>query len=210
MRIAFRQSDWTRFARSRNSSGYAQFFAAPLAITLTTLVGMVVTNQVRDRYGMQIWQPTDLLIYMQSMEYTTATRIGTFFAGLGWLMSQLSVNIINNSVGSGMDLSSLVPELINIRRGAVITAVLGIAANPWRLVHSPGTFTAVMSSFGTFTAPVAGILIADFWFVRKTCYNIPELYMAHSRYWYCHGFNYRSFMAWFLAVWPSMRIALSP
>lgn len=202
---AFRQSDWTRFARSRKAPAIAQMVAAPLTITFTALIGTFVANEVRDRYGVQTWQPTEILAQMQSMEYTAGMRVGTFFAGVGWLFSQLSINLVHNSVAAGMDLSSMIPEVINIRRGAVVIVILGIATSPWRLVRSPATFIVVMSAFGTFTAPLAGILIADFWWVRKASYNVEELYMANSRYWYCYGFNYRAFMAWFLAMWPSIR-----
>ncbi|KAI5814656.1 permease for cytosine/purines, uracil, thiamine, allantoin-domain-containing protein [Pyronema omphalodes] len=202
-----RQSDWTRFATGKRSAVSSQLLAAPVTITLTALIGIVVTSATSDFLGKKVWQPILLLTYIQKHDYSAAIRAGTFFAGFGWFVSQLSINVIHNSVAAGMDLSAMIPEYINVRRGAIIMAVIGIVINPWRFVYSPGTFITVLSSFGLFTAPAAGPLIVDFWIVRRKRWNVPHLFVGNEEgtYWYWRGVNWRAFAAWTVATIPSLR-----
>ena len=71
---------------------------------------------------------------------TAAARAGTFFAGLGLLASQLALCIVLNSVAAGMDLTTLCPQYINLRRGSYIVMVIGIAVCPWKYVNQATTF----------------------------------------------------------------------
>ena len=74
----------------------------------------------------------------QSM--TPAARAGTFFAGVGLLASQLALCIVLNSVAAGMDLTTICPKYINIRRGSYIIMLVGIAVCPWNYVNQASTF----------------------------------------------------------------------
>ena len=71
---------------------------------------------------------------------TRSGRAGTFFAGLGLLASQLALCVVLNSVAAGMDLTTLCPKYINLRRGAYIVAIVGIAVCPWNYVNKASTF----------------------------------------------------------------------
>ena len=71
---------------------------------------------------------------------TPLGRAGTFFAGLGLLASQLALCVVLNSVAAGMDLTTLCPKYINLRRGAYIITIIGIAVCPWNYVNKASTF----------------------------------------------------------------------
>ena len=71
---------------------------------------------------------------------TASARAGTFFAGLGLLASQLALCIVLNSVAAGMDLTTLCPQYINLRRGAYIVMLVGMAVCPWNYVNQATTF----------------------------------------------------------------------
>lgn len=101
-----------------------------------------------------------------------------------------------------MDLAMLVPRYISRRRGSMIFAILGVLANPWRFLTQADTFIAVLSSFGVFMAPAASILVVDFWLVRRTKWNIPDLYTPGGIYWFWNGMNWRAYTAYILGmVW---------
>ncbi len=108
------------------------------------------------------------------------------------------INYTQNCVSSGMDLAMLIPRYIS--RGSMIFAVLGVLANPWRFLTQADTFIAVLSSFGVFMAPAAAILVVDFWLVRKTKWNIPDLYAPGGIYWFWNGLNWRAYTAYFLGM----------
>lgn len=98
----------------------------------------------------------------------------------------------------------LIPKYVSQRRGAIIFSILGVLAQPWRFLTQATTFITVLSSFGVFMSPAAAILIVDFWIIRKTKWNIPELYKPGGTYWYTGGINWRAFVAYFLAMWPAL------
>ncbi|KII84969.1 hypothetical protein PLICRDRAFT_45826 [Plicaturopsis crispa FD-325 SS-3] len=201
------QSDWTRYAERRYAPTISQLVAAPVMITITALIGVVVTSASSEILGVLYWSPVELLGMIQEHYHSSPrVRAGVFFGGLGCFVSQLSINVVLNSVSTGMDVAGLWPRYINIRRGAYLNAALGVAACPWEILASAGTFLTVISGFGVFLAPLTGIMLADYLIVRKRILSIPDLYLGSrdSIYWYTAGCNFRAVLAWVLGVWPIM------
>ncbi|KAI1846696.1 hypothetical protein JX265_009001 [Neoarthrinium moseri] len=197
-----RVSDWTRYAKHRHSPTLAQLTALPVTVTLTALVGIITTSAAAEFMGEAQWNPLIMLQVVQGRWYTAACRAGTFFAGVGLLSVTVFVNYTQNCVSSGMDVAILIPRWISRRRGSIIFSILGILANPWRFLTQANTFITVLSSFGVFMSPAAAILVVDFWVVRRTKWNIPELYSPAGIYWFWGGLNWRAFIAYILGmVW---------
>jgi NCS1 family nucleobase:cation symporter-1 len=103
-----------------------------------------------------------------------------------------------------MDLSGLFPRYINIRRGGYIGMLLSLVLCPWALLDSANSFTAVVTGFTIFFTPVCGIQLADYFFVRKQLLKLSDLYHGQdtSIYYFYHGFNPRTFVAWTIAWVP--------
>jgi NCS1 family nucleobase:cation symporter-1 len=198
-----RVSDWTRYGRSRHTSTPAIIVLA-VTVILTALVGIISTSALAEAYDLVQWNPLIALQIIQAEYYTATCRAATFFAGLGLLSVTVFVNYTQNCVSSGMDVAMLLPRYITQRRGAIIFSILGILAQPWRFLTQATTFITVLSSFGVFMSPAAAILIVDFWLVRKTKWNIPELYMPGGIYWFGGGLNWRAFAAYTLGMWPAL------
>ncbi|KAF2832563.1 putative nicotinamide riboside transporter 1, partial [Ophiobolus disseminans] len=198
-----RVSDWTRYGRSRHTSTPAIITLA-VTVILTALVGIISTSALAQRYGMLQWNPLLTLQYIQQENYTPTCRAGTFFAGLGLLSVTVFVNYTQNCVSSGMDVAMLYPRYITQRRGALIFSILGVLANPWRFLTQASTFITVLSSFGVFMAPAAAILVVDFWLVRRTRWNIPDLYTPGGIYWFRGGVNWRAMVAYTMGMWPAL------
>jgi NCS1 family nucleobase:cation symporter-1 len=198
-----RVSDWTRYGRSRHTSTPA-IISLAVTVILTALVGIISTSALAQRYGKLEWNPLIMLQWIQMEYYTPACRAGTFFAGLGLLSVTVFVNYTQNCVSSGMDVAMLVPRYVTQRRGAIIFSILGVLANPWRFLTQASTFITVLSSFGVFMAPAAAILVVDFWIVRRTKWNIPELYTPHGIYWFTGGVNWRAMVAYTMGMWPAL------
>jgi cytosine/uracil/thiamine/allantoin permease len=104
----------------------------------------------------------------------------------------------------GIDLAGIFPLYINIRRGAIITVVCAWICQPWQLVNRAPTFLSVISSFSVFLAPIMGVMIADFFFVRKMRLKLSELYKSHGDFWYFRGVNWRAFPAWVVGSAPTI------
>jgi NCS1 family nucleobase:cation symporter-1 len=96
-------------------------------------------------------------------------------------LAQLGVNIAANSVSAGSDLTALLPKYLNIRRSGYICAIIGLCICPWNLLSSSSTFTTYLSAYSTFLSSVVGVIISDYYFVRKGYLNISELYSGSSQ-----------------------------
>jgi NCS1 family nucleobase:cation symporter-1 len=133
-------------------------------------------------------------------DYNAKSRAAAFFAGCGLVTSQLAINTIDNAFSAGMDIAGLFPKYINIRRGAYIGLVLSIALCPWQLLSSAATFISVLSAYSVFLGPMTGIMICDYWVVRRGKLKLSDLY--HGRkdgsFYFWRGINWRSFTAWII------------
>lgn len=209
--VSIRHSDWTRYRKTPRAARLGIWIACPLVVAVSAIFGILVTSACRALYGEILWQPMTLLGHIQTTDYSATTRAGTFFAGLGWFLSQVAINYSSNAIATGMDLASILPEYLNARRGSFLLAIIAIAICPWNMVNNPGTFITVIGSLGIFISPLIGIYIADYFLVRKMVYKVPDLYIGKksSIYWFQFGFHWRSFLTWLLLIWMSLRKLLS-
>jgi NCS1 family nucleobase:cation symporter-1 len=176
----------------------------PITVTLGALVGVLTTSAAYELYGEVLWNPTILLQHLQHENYTAACRAGTFFAGCGLFISQIFENITQNGFSNGMDIAGLAARFFDMRRGLIFVCIIGILIQPWRMLTQAGTFLTVLSAFGVFFSVMTGIMISDFWIIRKQKIKIPDLYQEHGIYWYTWGVNWRAYGVFFVSIAPAM------
>ena len=202
------QSDWTRYAKTPNAALFGQSVTAPITICITALCGLLITSATAELYGEYIWNPFQLLLTIQAHSMSAGARAGTFFAGCGFLASQLALCIVLNCISTGMDMAALCPKYINIRRGSYILTVIAVAVCPWNYVTKASVFITVLSGWSVFLSPMTGVLISDYFLVRKQTLHVGDLYLGVNKngaYWYTFGFNWRAFAAWGMGLWPLLR-----
>lgn len=86
------QSDWTRYANRPMAPSLAQLVAAPVAITITALIGIIVTSAAQNMLGEIVWNPIYLLADIQEFYGSSPrARAGVFFASIGMVSTQLAV-----------------------------------------------------------------------------------------------------------------------
>jgi hypothetical protein len=182
-----------------------------LTIIITALCGLIVTSASAQIYGQYFWNPFELLLHIQSVSMTPAARAGTFFSGLAFLASQMALCIVLNAISTGMDMAALCPRWINIRRGCFILTVIAVAICPWNYVNNVTTFITVLSGWSIFLSGMTGILIFDYFLVRRCQLHKGDMYRGDktSAYWYTAGFNWRAIVAWIMGVWPLLRTFIS-
>ncbi|EJT99989.1 hypothetical protein DACRYDRAFT_90066 [Dacryopinax primogenitus] len=194
------QSDWTRYANRRGAPTLSQLIFAPIFITITALIGVVVTSCTVEILGLEtiIWNPIDLLpVIQQFYGNSSGARAAVFFASIGLVLSQLAITVVLNSVSCGMDMAGLAPRWLNIRRGGYLMIIVGVLVQPWTLVATAQRFLTVLSGFRVFMAPMTGVMLADYFVVRQRKLKLNDLYRGDSTsiYWYNRGFNWRGFSA---------------
>ncbi|KAI6990157.1 hypothetical protein KC332_g6491 [Hortaea werneckii] len=113
-------------------------------------------------------------------------------------------NVAGNSVPFSNDLMGLFPKWINIRRGQIVCAVLGFAICPWLIQAKADRFLAFLNGYTVFLGPLIGLLVSDYWLVRRgKGYHIRSLYQPSSKlYWYTAGVNPRAIVALLVGITP--------
>ncbi len=181
--------DFTRFGGSQRAQLRGQALGLPTTMTLFAVLSVLVTSGSQAVYGVPVWDPIALAAKMSNV-------VGALFALLIVMIATLSVNIAANVVSPAYDLSNLMPRLISFRTGALITGVVGIVIMPWKLVANPHVYIYTWLGFvGGLLGTVAGVLIADYWFIRRTDLRLDELYRPGGRYWYTGGWNLTAVLA---------------
>lgn len=181
--------DFTRFGAGQRAQIWGQSLGLPTTMTFFALLSVLVTSGSQAVYGAPIWSPVDLAA-------KTDNVFGLVFALVTVLIATISVNIAANVVSPAYDLSNLAPKFINFRTGALITGVVGVVIFPWKLIETPEFYIFTwLGVVGGLLGTVAGILIADYWIIRRTVLDLPDLYTPGGRYWYTAGWNWRAVAA---------------
>src|SRR6202140_1397098 len=163
--------DFTRFARSQRQQAVGQALALPITMTLYSLIGILVTSATVVIYGTAIWDPVQLLSRFHS-------PVAVVISLLAILLATLNVNIGANVVSPANDFSNLWPRKINFRTGGIITCFMGIALMPWKLLSDYGTFIfGWLGGYAAFLGPVAGIMICDYFIIRRRVLIVDDLYL---------------------------------
>lgn len=192
--------DFARYAKAPKGQ-FIQLPFLPIAFTLCGVLGIVGTSCTKVFSGEYMWNPLDVLGLW--LEYGAGGRCAAFFVALAWYTAQVGTNITANSISAANDLTVLFPRWVNIRRGCMITAVVGAwVLVPWKILESANTFLAFMGGYAIFLGPMAGIMVADYWLVKKQHIDIPALYDPHGRYAYTAGCNWRAVVAFLVPVGP--------
>ena len=170
----------------------------PLTMTAFSFVGIAVTAATIVIYGEAIWDPVALIARLLK-----DLPVLLVLAMIVIVIAQLSTNMAANVVSPSNDFSNLSPRQISFRTGGVITAVIGIVSFPWKLYEDVGAYIFTwLVGYGSLLAAFAGVMIVDYWILRKTVLDIVELYRVGGRYWYSGGYNLRALAAVAIGVVP--------
>lgn len=181
--------DFTRFARSQRKQMIGQALGLPTTMTLYSLIGILVTSATVIIYGAAIWDPVQLLSRFHS-------PVAVIISLLAILLATLNVNIGANIVSPANDFSNLWPRKISFRTGGVITCFMGIALMPWKLLADYKTFIlGWLGGYAAFLGPVAGIMICDYFVIRRRILLLDDLYLRQGAYEYSGGFNWLALTA---------------
>ena len=189
--------DFTRFAKSQRDQILGQALGLPIPMALLAFVSVAVTSATVVVFGETIWDPVVLAGKMGG----AGAIIGLVFL----LLATLTTNLAANVVAPANGFSNIAPKHISFKMGGYITAGLGIAIMPWKLLESAGSYLFVwLVGYSSLLGPIAGILIADYFFVRGMRLNTDAFYQRGSDYEYHKGWNLYALLALVLGIAPSL------
>jgi NCS1 family nucleobase:cation symporter-1 len=181
--------DFTRYARSQRDQIVGQALGLPATMTFYSFIGIAVTSATLIIFGEALWNPVAVL-----------ARLGNPFAVVlamvALLMATLNVNVAANVVSPANDFSNLSPRRISFRTGGLITCAMGIVMQPWKLMADYGSYIfGWLVGYSGFLGPIAGVLICDYFVVRKKFLIVEDLYQRNGQYEYSRGFNWTAVAA---------------
>src|SRR5437660_3898867 len=181
--------DFTRFAKDEKGQAMGQAIALPLTMTFYSFIGVAVTSATVVIYGTAIWDPVQLLSRFHS-------PVAVVISLLAILLATLNVNIGANVVSPANDFSNLWPRKISFKIGGVITCFIGVAMMPWKLLANHKTFIfGWLGGYAAVLGPVAGIMICDYFVIRRKRLLTDDLYLRGGEYEYSNGRNWRAVAA---------------
>ncbi|KAK7403979.1 uracil permease [Neonectria punicea] len=194
-------SDFSRFARKPSDALWSQIITIPFGFALTSFIGIIVSSSSTVIYNETIWDPLALLERFID-DGGSAQRFGVFVIAFAFALAQLGTNIAANSVSAGTDMTALFPRYINIRRGGYICAAIGLAMCPYNLLTDSNKFTTYLSAYSVFLSSIAGVMVSDYYIVRKGYLEIKELYDGRKSgpYFYTYGFHWRGYVAYIAGI----------
>ncbi|KAF2468868.1 uracil permease [Lindgomyces ingoldianus] len=194
--------DFARFARKPRDALWSQLITIPVGFAVTSFIGIIVSSSSTVIFGGDpIWNPLDLLGQFLE-EGGNGQRFGVFIISAAFTLAQLGTNIAANSVSAGTDMTALLPRYLNIRRGGYICALVGLVMCPWNLLKSSNSFTTYLSAYSVFLSSIAGVIICDYYIVRKGYLEIKELYSGKKTdpYYFTYGFHLRGYTAYIAGI----------
>jgi nucleobase:cation symporter-1, NCS1 family len=184
--VALNIPDFTRYAKGQREQMVGQALGLPTAMTFYSFIGIAVTSATVIVFGHAIWDPVAVLSHL-------GNPIAVVIAMLALLLATLNVNVAANVVSPANDFSNLYPRKISFKVGGVITCFIGLLMQPWRWLSSHGSYVmGWLVGYSSFLGPIAGVMIADYYLVRKRIIATDDLFEHGGIYEYTRGFNWRA------------------
>jgi NCS1 family nucleobase:cation symporter-1 len=190
--------DFTRYATSQQAQIKGQIYGLPTSMTLFAFVGVVVTSATAIVFGTTIWDPVVLAGKFNSKLLVSIAMIAV-------AISTLATNIAANIVSPANDFANLSPSKIDFRKGGYITGIIGIMIFPWKLIADPtGYIFTWLVGYSSLLGPVGGIMIVDYYFIRKQTLVVDDLYNTKGIYSFSNGFNFKAIIALLIGIAPNV------
>ena len=190
--------DFSRYAKTQRDQIIGQALGLPTTMALFAFIGVAVTSATTIIFGQTIWDPVEVLTKFQN-------PVVLVLAMLALCIATLATNIAANVVSPANDFSHLAPNKISFRVGGFITGIIGVLMMPWKLVADPtGYIFTWLIAYSALLGPIGGILIADYFVVRRCKLDVPALYKVEGEFRFTNGFSLVALLALLLGALPSL------
>ncbi len=187
--LSLNMPDFTRFGRSQREQVVGQVVALPTTMSVFAAMGVLITSATVIIYGRAIWDPVQLVAQFRA---PVVVAVSMFTA----VVATLAVNIAANVVSPANDFANAFPKAIRFKTGGLLTGIVGILMQPWKLLADPsGYIFQWLLGYSGGLGSIAGVLVADYWLVRKKELSLEDLYLPDGAYRYRGGWNWKAVAA---------------
>lgn len=184
--VALNIPDFTRYARSQRDQMWGQALGLPATMALYSFIGVAVTAASEILFGAPVWDPVDLIGRFNQ-------PLAAFVALIALLIATLTTNVAANVVSPSNDFANINPRRISFRTGGMITGVIGVLMMPWKLMSDLSAYVfGWLVGYSALLGPIAGVMIADYFVIRRAHLDVADLYRRGGVYEYAGGVNWRA------------------
>ncbi|MBV7583922.1 NCS1 family nucleobase:cation symporter-1 [Pseudomonas sp. PDM33] len=197
--------DFTRNCPDRRTISVGNFWGLPVNMLGFALIAVVLAGAQFSIDGRLVQNPTEIVAAIPN-------TFGLVLACLAFLIVTVAVNIMANFVAPAYVLTNLAPNLLNFRRAGLLSATIAVLILPWHLYNSPAVIVYFLGGLGALLGPLYGIMVTDYYLVRRGRVNLPELYSEsrEAAYHFSGGVNLRAVAAFVPAALIAIVLALVP
>lgn len=183
--------DFSRYAKSQKDQRRGLMYGMPTTMTALAFLGVFVTGTSIVVYGEAMWDPVMIVDKIGS-------PFAAFLGAVGIALASLTTNIAANLIPPANGISNICPSKISFQTGMIITGILAVLIQPWKLLADPNAYIFTwLNTYAIFTGPLAGIFITDYYVYRKSKLHLVDLFRGkEGKYWYKNGFNGAAIAAW--------------
>ncbi len=176
--------DFSRYGQSFAAVKKGNFWGLPVNFLGFSLLTVITTSATLPVFGQLITDPVETVSRIDS-------DVAVVLGALTFVTATIGINIVANFVSPAFDFSNVAPKVISWRMGGMIAAVASVFITPWNLYNNPAVIHYTLDVLGAFIGPLFGILIADFYAVKRQRVIVDDLYTMRptGAYWYANGYN---------------------
>ncbi len=195
--------DFARFSKSDSEMKRGNFLGLPVNFLVFSIITVIVTAGTLQVFGQAIMDP---VLIVEKIGNPIAVVVGS----VTFIVATMGINIVANFVSPAYDIANLYPEKISFRLGGLITSILSVLVCPWLFVASPQAITLFVSIFGAVLGPLFGIIIADYYLIKRQTVVVEDLYSMSPKglYYYDGGWNRDAVAALAISGLISISLAL--
>ncbi|KAF1812757.1 hypothetical protein P152DRAFT_434884 [Eremomyces bilateralis CBS 781.70] len=194
--MAVNMPDFGRFSKNR-LAGIHQYFALPIIGTLGSLTPIFVTSAHQYIWGEFEW-------YMPAVIANFDSRAAKFFVSASFILATIGNQVAAGTYPFSNDVSGLFPRYINIFRATLFICLFCVVSTPWNIIKNAEGLLAFLSGYSCLMGPLAGVMVCDYYIIKKGKLDVHAMYQDKSIYWYTGGFNYRAYIAFIVGFAPLM------
>ena len=201
--------DFARFVKNEDEMKKGNLWGLVGNVVLFSFITLMITGGTIAIFGEYVASPTDMVAKVDNLGLTIIAAFAFFAATVG-------INMVANFIPPAYDLANLIPSKINFKIGGLITAGFGfVIGGMWVAVITQMGLFPFVNTLGAILAPVFGIMIVDYYIIKKETLDVDALFddSASAKYHYNGGFNRKAILAWILSgyiavgtVWPNILV----
>ncbi len=199
--------DFARFVKNEDEMKKGNLWGLVGNVVFFSFITLMITGGTIAIFGEYVESPTDMVAKVDNIVLTIVAAFAFFAATVG-------INMVANFIPPAYDLANLMPSKINFRTGGLITAAFGfVIGGMWVAVITQMGMFPFVNTLGAILAPVFGIMITDYYIIKKQRLDVDDLFSdsPNGKYHYNGGFNGKGMLAWVLSgyiavgtVWPNI------